>query len=67
MIERSSNVQMAEYLILSTTYKTASSIAKVAGSAFGEALKPEVAGEPEEKHSAWRAYASTGAEWLAST
>lgn len=49
MIERSSNIQMAEYLILSTTYKTASSIAKVASSAFGEALKPEGADEPEEK------------------
>ena len=38
----SSNVQMAEYLILSTTYKTASSIARVAESALSDALRPEV-------------------------
>lgn len=41
-ISASNNVKMADYLILSTTYETANSIAKVADSALGEALQPEV-------------------------
>lgn len=42
VVTQASKVQMAEYLILSTTYKTASSIAKVAEGMLTEVLKPEV-------------------------
>lgn len=56
IITPSSNVQMAEYLILSTTYKTASSIARVAGGALSEALKPEVISEPDAKEIKYDSY-----------
>lgn len=52
----SSNVQLAEYLILSTTYKTASSIARVASGALSEALQPEIISKPDAKEIKYDSY-----------